>query len=79
MAITRVLFISSLLLCSLIACASALKSLPPSCERIECPSYDVVDQGNGFEIRRYNSTEWMSTAAIEDISLVEATRTGFLQ
>lgn len=52
---------------------------PPSCSRIECPSYDVIHVGNGFEIRRYNSTVWMSTSPIQDISLVEATRTGFLQ
>ncbi|KAK9266477.1 hypothetical protein L1049_021389 [Liquidambar formosana] len=52
---------------------------PPSCSRIECPSYDVVHVGNGYEIRRYNSTVWMSTSPIQDISLVEATRTGFLQ
>ncbi|KAG2676259.1 hypothetical protein I3760_12G044600 [Carya illinoinensis] len=52
---------------------------PPSCSSIECPSYDVIHVGNGFEIRRYNSTVWMSTSPIQDISLVEATRTGFLQ
>ncbi|KAJ4820731.1 Heme-binding protein 2 [Rhynchospora pubera] len=79
MASKRAPCISSLLLCFLVASTCALKSVPPTCERIECPSYDVVDQGNGFEIRRYNSTEWMSTAPIEDISFVEATRTGFLQ
>ncbi|KAJ4796950.1 Heme-binding protein 2 [Rhynchospora pubera] len=79
MASKRAPCISSLLLCFLVASTCALKSVPPTCKRIECPSYDVVDQGNGFEIRRYNSTEWMSTAPIEDISFVEATRTGFLQ
>ncbi|KAL6975549.1 hypothetical protein U1Q18_024343 [Sarracenia purpurea var. burkii] len=52
---------------------------PPTCSRIECPSYDVVHIGNGYEIRRYNSTAWMSTSNIQGISLVEATRTGFLQ
>uniref|UniRef100_A0A5B7CCI3 Putative heme-binding protein 2-like n=1 Tax=Davidia involucrata TaxID=16924 RepID=A0A5B7CCI3_DAVIN len=52
---------------------------PPSCSRIECPSYDLIHVGNGYEIRRYNSTVWMSTSPIQDISLVEATRTGFLQ
>ncbi|CAM8877109.1 unnamed protein product [Rhodiola kirilowii] len=52
---------------------------PPSCNRIECPSYDLVSSGNGYEIRRYNSAVWISTAAIEDISLVDATRKGFLQ
>ncbi|XP_078164000.1 uncharacterized protein LOC144558989 [Carex rostrata] len=76
---TQAHILSSLLLFSIIACTCALKSVPPTCERIECPSYDVVDQGNGFEIRRYNSTVWVSTAPIEDISFVEATRTGFFQ
>lgn len=52
---------------------------PPTCNRIECPSVDVIHSGNGFEIRRYNSPVWMSTSPIDDISFVEATRTGFLQ
>ncbi|MQM09722.1 hypothetical protein Taro_042595 [Colocasia esculenta] len=52
---------------------------PPTCERIECPGFEVVETGNGYEVRRYNSTTWMSTAAVEDISLVAATRAGFLQ
>ncbi|KAI3465953.1 hypothetical protein Pfo_022616 [Paulownia fortunei] len=52
---------------------------PPTCNRIECPSYDVIHTGNGFEIRRYNSSMWMSTQPIDDVSLVAATRTGFLQ
>ncbi|PIN03690.1 hypothetical protein CDL12_23781 [Handroanthus impetiginosus] len=52
---------------------------PPTCNRIECPSYDVVQTGNGFEIRRYNSSMWVSTQPIDDISLVGATRTGFRQ
>ncbi|CAH2056822.1 unnamed protein product [Thlaspi arvense] len=52
---------------------------PPTCSRIECPGYDVVEDGNGYEIRRYNTTVWMSTSPIQDISLVEATRNGFLQ
>ncbi|KAF7028733.1 hypothetical protein CFC21_040600 [Triticum aestivum] len=54
-------------------------AVPPSCERIECPAYDVVDNANGFEIRRYKDAMWVSTAPIEDISLVDATRSGFLQ
>ncbi|KAJ0989369.1 hypothetical protein J5N97_007725 [Dioscorea zingiberensis] len=52
---------------------------PPTCERIECPEFDLIAEENGYEIRRYNSAEWMSTSPIEDISLVNATRTGFLQ
>ncbi|XP_022717433.1 heme-binding protein 2 [Durio zibethinus] len=52
---------------------------PPTCNRIECPTFDVIQAGNDYEIRRYNSTVWMSTSSIQGISLVEATRTGFLQ
>ncbi|KAE8712999.1 Ubiquitin-specific protease 15, putative isoform 1 [Hibiscus syriacus] len=52
---------------------------PPPCNRIECPSFDIIQQGNGYEIRRYNSSVWISTPRIQDISLVGATRTGFLQ
>lgn len=53
--------------------------IPPSCGRIECPNYDVIHVGDEYEIRRYNSSMWSSTSPIQDISLVEATRTGFLQ
>ncbi|XP_057465254.1 uncharacterized protein LOC130754977 [Actinidia eriantha] len=49
------------------------------CSRMECPSYEVVHAGNGYAIRRYNTTAWMSTSPIHDISLFEATRTGSLQ
>ncbi|CAA2984380.1 Hypothetical predicted protein [Olea europaea subsp. europaea] len=52
---------------------------PPTCNRIECPNYDVIHTGNGFEIRRYNSSTWISTSPIDDISFVGATRDGFLR
>ncbi|KAL3613731.1 hypothetical protein CASFOL_041805 [Castilleja foliolosa] len=52
---------------------------PPTCSRIECPSYDVVQSGDGFEIRRYNSSMWVSTQPIDDISFVDSGRIGFLQ
>ncbi|KAJ6423611.1 hypothetical protein OIU84_024560 [Salix udensis] len=58
---------------------SSVGIYPPSCSRIECPVFDVIQLGNGYEIRRYNSSVWMSTSSIQDISLVEATRTGFLR
>ncbi|KAL0301336.1 UNVERIFIED_CONTAM: hypothetical protein Sradi_6410400 [Sesamum radiatum] len=57
--------------------AGPVAVFPPTCNRIECPSYDVVHTGNGFEIRRYNSSMWMSTKPIDDVSFVSATRTGF--
>ncbi|KAJ9183070.1 hypothetical protein P3X46_006981 [Hevea brasiliensis] len=59
--------------------SSRLGIYPPTCKRIECPSYDVIEVGDGYEIRSYNSSAWMSTSPIQDISIVEATRTGFLQ
>lgn len=58
---------------------AAAAAVPPTCERIECPAYKVVDSANGFEIRRYTDAMWVSTSPIEDISFVAATRTGFLQ
>jgi hypothetical protein len=58
---------------------AATAAVPPTCERIECPGYEVVDSANGFEIRRYTDAMWITTAPIEDISFVAATRTGFLQ
>lgn len=59
--------------------AAAAAAVPPTCERIECPAYEVVDSANGFEIRQYTDAMWVSTAPIEDISFVAATRTGFLR
>ncbi|KAK6935072.1 SOUL hem-binding protein [Dillenia turbinata] len=56
-----------------------LGKFPPTCTRIECPSYDVIFNGKAYEIRRYNYTVWMSTSTIDDISFVSATRTGFLK
>ncbi|WOK97184.1 heme-binding protein 2 [Canna indica] len=68
-----------LIILFLLAATHAAAAVAPSCERIECPGYDVVDEGNGFEIRRYSYPVWMSTSAIDDISFVNATRGGFLQ
>lgn len=58
---------------------TTMAELLPSCKKIECPNYNLVQQSNSFEIRRYNSTVWMSTSSIQDISFTNATRTGFLQ
>ncbi|KAH1127194.1 hypothetical protein AAZX31_06G213000 [Glycine max] len=51
--------------------------LPPSCNRYECPNYNVKYVGKNFEIRRYNSPVWISNLAVQDPSLVGATRSGF--
>ncbi|XP_010476843.1 PREDICTED: heme-binding protein 2-like [Camelina sativa] len=52
---------------------------PPSCNRIECPSYELVHSGNEYEIRRYNTTAWVSTKPIQDISFVDATISAFFE
>ncbi|CAH9091029.1 unnamed protein product [Cuscuta epithymum] len=56
-----------------------LGASPPTCKRIECPVYDVIESGKDYEIRRYSSAMWMSTAPIDDTSLVKATQTGFIR
>ncbi|KAJ7948858.1 heme-binding protein 2 [Quillaja saponaria] len=64
---------------SLLGVLSVAGAIQPTCKRIECPSFDVIHVGNGYEIRRYNSTVWISTSPIQDISLRESTRIGFLR
>ncbi|XP_055823659.1 uncharacterized protein LOC129892132 [Solanum dulcamara] len=59
--------------------STKLDFYPPTCQRIECPNYDLIESGKDYEIRLYNSPMWMSTAPIDDISFVSATRTGFLR
>ncbi|GMH05546.1 hypothetical protein Nepgr_007386 [Nepenthes gracilis] len=59
--------------------SSGVAKIPAPCSRIECPIYDVIHMGNGYEIRRYNTSLWMSTSTLQDISFVEGTRTGFMQ
>ncbi|KAL8161369.1 hypothetical protein V2J09_012858 [Rumex salicifolius] len=57
----------------------ALCKYPPSCNSIECPNYHLIQEADGFEIRRYNSTLWMSTSPIQEISYENASRIGFFQ
>ncbi|XP_010416826.1 PREDICTED: heme-binding protein 2 [Camelina sativa] len=52
-------------------------TIPPSCIRVECPSYELVYAGNGYEIHRYNATVWISTEPIQGSSLNEASGTGW--
>ncbi|EYU45054.1 hypothetical protein ABFS82_13G056500 [Erythranthe guttata] len=59
--------------------AGGVGVFPPTCDRIECPTYDVIHAGTDFEIRRYNSSMWISTQPIDDISLVDAGKIAFFQ
>ncbi|GAU50892.1 hypothetical protein TSUD_368720 [Trifolium subterraneum] len=77
MATTTTLKLSLFLTIISVSISGILSVFPPTCERIECPTYQVIQSGNGYEIRRYNSSVWISNSPIQDISLVEATRTGF--
>lgn len=67
------------MLLSLLSWPMQKQTVPETCNRIECPTYDVVYSGDGYEIRVYNHSMWATTAPIDDISFVSATRTGFLQ
>ncbi|KAH9325195.1 hypothetical protein KI387_005373, partial [Taxus chinensis] len=35
-------------------------SQAPSCKSIECRTYDIIEQAEGYEISCYNHTLWMS-------------------
>ncbi|KAL1223823.1 hypothetical protein V5N11_008804 [Cardamine amara subsp. amara] len=68
------------------SCAQAPKPLsqslgirPKICDQYECPTYKLVEAGNGYEIRMYNSAVWMSTDPIPAPSMTQATKTGFLR
>ncbi|CAH2067817.1 unnamed protein product [Thlaspi arvense] len=47
------------------------------CDQYECPTYKLVEAGNGYQIRVYNSAVWMATAPIPASSMTQASTTGF--
>ncbi|XP_031495353.1 uncharacterized protein LOC116260947 [Nymphaea colorata] len=57
--------------------AAAPYEIPPNCKSLECPSYDVVDSQNEFEIRHYRSPVWMSTQPIRTTSYTVGSNEGF--
>ncbi|CAN6481510.1 unnamed protein product [Victoria cruziana] len=57
--------------------AAAPYRIPLNCKTLECPSYDVVDSQNEFEIRRYRSPVWMSTQPIRTTSYTIGSNEGF--
>ncbi|XP_057812273.1 uncharacterized protein LOC131026425 [Salvia miltiorrhiza] len=77
--IFKLCFVASAFLFRSVSADGGVGEFPASCESIECPSYDVIGSGNGFEIRRYNSSMWISTQPIDDISLVHAGNIAFFQ
>jgi len=67
----------SLLLVSLFL--SVEGKLPESCQKNECPTYNVIEEGKDYEIRSYKSPVWISTSPIRNKSFSGATRTGFIR
>jgi len=76
-------FISSLSLLSPLGRSSAQQQhvgdpLPaPSCKLLECPTFSVVHEGDGFEIRKYRNATWVETELLADVSFAAATVRGF--
>ncbi|CAH8361656.1 unnamed protein product [Eruca vesicaria subsp. sativa] len=50
---------------------------PETCDQYECPTYEMPEAGNGYEICVYKSAVWMSTGSIPAPSMTEASKTGF--
>ncbi|CAH8357007.1 unnamed protein product [Eruca vesicaria subsp. sativa] len=50
---------------------------PETCDHYECPTYEMAESRNGYEIRVYKSAVWMSTGPITAPSMTEASKTGF--
>ncbi|XP_072960894.1 uncharacterized protein [Typha angustifolia] len=51
---------------------------PPSCDKFECPSYQVVHYQDGLEIRSYKKAIWMSTPLVNSSSFMTAVDSGFM-
>ncbi|XP_004511094.2 uncharacterized protein [Cicer arietinum] len=51
-------------------------NIPAPCKRIECPIYDVIENGKDYQIRRYNSSVWISNPPIRQFSIVTANAIG---
>ncbi|KAG8367177.1 hypothetical protein BUALT_Bualt16G0045500 [Buddleja alternifolia] len=49
----------------------------PTCARLECPSYSVVQSEKEFEIRNYNDALWVSSPKIESNTYREGANKGF--
>ncbi|KAL9266904.1 Inactive lipoate--protein ligase 2-like protein [Drosera capensis] len=46
---------------------------------LEHPNYELIHKPNGYEIRRYVSSVWMTTLPIQNISFTDASDNGFSQ
>ncbi|KAJ9153417.1 hypothetical protein P3X46_026859 [Hevea brasiliensis] len=58
--------------------SSSVRIYPPTCRRKDCPSYDVTEVGDGYEICSYSSCVWMPTSPVQDVFIAQAIRTDFL-
>lgn len=46
---------------------NSLDGYPPFCGNYECPKYQVLKRYNTFELRRYDSTHWVTTQLDTDM------------
>ncbi|XP_027356838.1 heme-binding protein 2-like [Abrus precatorius] len=79
MATTSIFLFSLLSSLLLVSFSGVSGEIPNACKNYECPHYTVVEKGNGYEIRRYDSLVLISNSPVQGDSFVEATRDGFIR
>lgn len=69
MASVTLLLMSSLALSgtAVLAERNSVDGFPPFCGNYECPKYEVLKRYNTFELRRYDSTQWVTTQLDTDM------------
>ena len=48
-----------------------------TCEKLECPAYEVVHEESDFQVRLCHAAKWAETSIINEISFKKAVYTGF--
>ena len=56
--------------------ASIPRDEPSFCHDLDCPKYTLVDKKNGYEVRKYDPSNWVGTT-IASLNFTYATQTGF--
>ncbi|KAL8135550.1 hypothetical protein AgCh_010259 [Apium graveolens] len=67
------------LLLSIIVLDRVVASPPPPCNRLECPTYSLIDSGpeGAYEIRKYTDIVLITTSPIQGEGFLQATHSGF--
>ncbi|KAL8135552.1 hypothetical protein AgCh_010261 [Apium graveolens] len=66
------------LLLSIVVLDRVVASPPPSCNNVECPTYNLIDSGPGgaYEIRKYTDIVFITTSPIRGEGFLQATHSG---